>query len=143
MIQRIQSLWLLLAGAAGLLTYKFPIWTGTLQDGKLKRFVGTENLFFFALTIATCILAFVAIFFFKDRKTQKNMAWIGLLLSLVLIALEVWLVNEYKTSVYNNLKTSTWNLGAIMPILMLVFFALAIGGIRSDEKVIKSLERLR
>ena len=143
MIQRIQSLWLLLAGVAGVLMYKFPIWTGTLQNGSLKSFLGTENLLFFALTIAASLLAFVAIFFFKDRKTQKNMAWIGLLLSLVLIFLEVWIENEYKTIEGYNLAKNSWNLGAIMPILMVVFFALAIGGIRQDEKMIRSLDRLR
>lgn len=141
MIQRIQSLWLLLAGVAGLLTYKLPIWTGTLQDGSIKNFVGTENLLYFAANIATCLLGFVTIFLFKNRKTQKNLAWVGFLLSLVLIGLEVWIVNDYKTS--NNFMQSSWKFGAIMPILMVIFFSLAIGGIRNDEKLIKSLDRLR
>lgn len=141
MIQRIQSVWLLLAGIAGLLTYKLPIWAGTLQDGSVKQFLGTENLLYFAANIATCLLAFVAIFLFKNRKSQKNLAWIGVLLALVLIGLEVWLVNDYKSSM--NFMQSSWKFGAIMPILMLIFFFLAIQGINKDEKLIKSLERLR
>lgn len=141
MIQRIQSVWLLLAGIAGLLTYKLPIWSGTLQDGSIKHFLGNENLLYFAANIATCLLAFVAIFLFKNRKTQKSLSWAGVLLSLVLIGLEVWLVNDYKTSM--NFMQSSWQFGAIMPILMVVFFFLAISGINKDEKLIKSLERLR
>ena len=141
MIQRIQSVWLLLAGVAGLLTYKLPIWSGTLQDGSIKHFLGTENLLYFAANIATCLLAFVAIFLFKNRKTQKSLSWVGVLLSLTLIGLQVWLVNDYKTSM--NFMQSSWQFGAIMPILMVVFFFLAIGGINKDEKLIKSLERLR
>jgi len=141
MIQRIQSIWLLLAGVAGLLTYKLPIWTGTLQDGTFKNFLGTENLLYFAATIATVLLAFFAIFQFKNRKTQKSMAGIGILLSILLIGLEIWIINDYKTT--HDFKQTSWKFGAIMPILMLIFFYLAIQGIRKDEKLIKSLDRLR
>jgi peptidoglycan/LPS O-acetylase OafA/YrhL len=141
MIQRIQSLWLLLAGVAGLLTYKLPIWSGILQDGSVKNFLGTENLIYFAANIATVLLAFAAIFMFKNRKLQKNMAWLGFLLSIVLIALEVYIATGYEKDL--NLKQSSWKFGAIMPILMIIFFFLAVQGIRKDEKLIKSLERLR
>ncbi len=141
MIQRIQSIWFLLAGLAGMLTYKLPIWRGTLQDGSEKIFSGTENLLYFAANIATVLLAFVAIFMFKNRSLQKNMAWLGLLLSIVLIALEVYIANSYETDL--NLKQSAWKFGAVMPLLMIIFFFLAIQGIRKDEKLIKSLERLR
>jgi hypothetical protein len=141
MIQRIQSLWLLLAGISGLLTYKLPIWIGTLQDGGVKNFVGTENLLFFAATIATCLLGFITIFLFKNRKTQKSLASVGLLLSILLIALEIWTVSDYKSA--SNFKESSWQFGAIMPILMMIFFFMAIQGIRRDEKLIKSLDRLR
>ena len=141
MIQRIQSLWLLLAGIAGLLTYELPIWIGTLQDGGIKSFVGTENLLFFAATIATCLLGFITIFLYKNRKTQKSLASVGLLLSIMLIGLEIWIVGNYKTS--QNFMESSWKFGAIMPILMMIFFFMAIQGIRRDEKLIKSLDRLR
>ncbi|HLO79736.1 MAG TPA: DUF4293 domain-containing protein [Chitinophagaceae bacterium] len=141
MIQRIQSVWLLLAGVAGLLTYQLPLWNGTLQDGSVKNFIGPENLLLFASIIATCLLGFITIFLYKNRKTQKNLAIIGLLLSLGIIALEVYLVNDFKTT--QNFKESAWKFGAIMPGLMVIFFFLAYQGIRSDEKMIKSLDRLR
>lgn len=141
MIQRIQSIWFLLAGVAGMLTYKLPIWSGTLQDNSLKNFLGTENLLYFAANIATVLLAFVAIFMFKNRNLQKNLGWFGLLLSIVLIGLEVYVVSDYQSTL--NLKQASWKFGALMPILMIIFFFLAIQGIRRDEKLIKSLERLR
>lgn len=141
MIQRIQSIWFLLAGVAGMLTYKLPIWSGTLQDNSLKNFLGTENLLYFAANIATVLLAFVAIFMFKNRNLQKNLGWFGLLLSIVLIGLEVYVVSDYESTL--NLKQASWKFGALMPILMIIFFFLAIQGIRKDEKLIKSLERLR
>jgi peptidoglycan/LPS O-acetylase OafA/YrhL len=141
MIQRIQSVWLLLAGIAGMLTYRLPLWAGTLQDNTVKNFTGPENLLLFASIIATCILGFVTIFLYKNRKTQKNLTLLGLLLSIGIIALEVYMVNEYKTT--QNFKESAWQFGAIMPGLMVIFFFLAYQGISKDEKMIKSLDRLR
>ena len=141
MIQRIQSLWLLLAGIAGLITYKMPLWTGKLQDGSIKNFVGSENLALFASIVATCVLGFVTIFLFRNRKLQKNLATLGVFLSLGIIALEFFIVDDYKKSL--NFMESSWQIGAIMPILMVILFFLAYQGIRNDEKLIKSVDRLR
>jgi len=141
MIQRIQSLWLLLAGVAGLITYKMPLWTGKLQDGSIKNFVGSENLALFASIVATCVLGFVTIFLFRNRKLQKNLATLGVFLSLGIIALEFFIVDDYKKSL--NFMESSWQIGAIMPILMVILFFLAYQGIRNDEKLIKSVDRLR
>lgn len=141
MIQRIQSVWLLLAGIAGLLTYKLPLWEGILQDNSVKSFIGPESLLLFAVIVATCVLGFVTIFLYKNRKLQKNLTFLGIVLSIAIIALEYFIVEDFKT--LQSFKTSAWKFGAIMPGLMVVFFFLAFQGIRKDEKMIKSLERLR
>lgn len=141
MIQRIQSLWLLLAGLAGLATYKLPLWRGTLQDGSVKEYMGPENLLLFALIVAASVLAFVTIFLFKNRSQQKGLALIGILLSIGIIVLEVLQVDEFRQGL--NVARNSWQLGALMPLLMLVFFFLARNGISRDEKLVKSLDRLR
>jgi|694.fasta_scaffold00280_30 glycerol-3-phosphate acyltransferase PlsY len=141
MIQRIQSVWLVLAGIAGLITYRLPLWEGTLQDKSVKSFIGPESLLLFAVIVATCLLGFVTIFLYKNRTLQKNLAFVGMILSIAIIALEYFIVEDFKT--LQNFKTSAWKFGAIMPGLMVVFFFLAYQGIRKDEKMIKSLERLR
>jgi hypothetical protein len=141
MIQRIQSVWLVLAGIAGLITYRLPLWEGTLQDKSVKSFIGPESLLLFSVIVATCLLGFVTIFLYKNRTLQKNLAFVGMILSIAIIALEYFIVEDFKT--LQNFKTSAWKFGAIMPGLMVVFFFLAYQGIRKDEKMIKSLERLR
>ena len=141
MIQRIQSIWLLLAGVAGLLTYKLPLWQGKLQDGSVKKFIGPESLLLFALIVATSVLAFVTIFLFKNRSQQKGLALIGILLSIGIVTLEFLLVEDYKKGL--NLAENSWQFGAIMPILMIIFFIMARAGIAKDQKLVKSLERLR
>jgi peptidoglycan/LPS O-acetylase OafA/YrhL len=95
----------------------------------------------FAVIIATCLLGFVTIFLYKNRSLQKNLAFVGMVLSIAIIAMEYFIVEDFKS--LQNFKTSAWKLGAIMPGLMLVFFLMAYQGIRRDEKMIKSLERLR
>jgi peptidoglycan/LPS O-acetylase OafA/YrhL len=141
MIQRIQSIWLLLAGVAGLLTYKLPLWQGKLQDGSVKKFMGPESLLLFTLIVVTSILALVTIFLFKNRSQQKGLALIGALLSIAIVALEFFLVEEYMKGL--NLAENSCQIGAILPVLMVVLFFMARGGIVKDEKLVKSLDRLR
>jgi hypothetical protein len=141
MIQRIQTLWLFLAGVAGLLTYKLPLWSGRLTDDTLRTFTGAESLLLFAVIILACLVGFVAIFLYKNRKTQKSLAFLGMLLSIGIIAMEYFFVEDFKKSL--QLKGSTWQFGALMPVIMVILFFLAYQGIRKDEKMIKSLDRLR
>ena len=146
MIQRIQTLWLALAGVAGLLTYKLPLWKGVLANGTDQSFMGPQSLLLFALIIITCLLAFTAIFLFKNRKNQKQVTMLALLLSIILVALEYFSVESFKTGQHEKGVTYTqsyWLIGAVLPILMIIFLFLALRGIRRDEKLIKSLFFLR
>jgi peptidoglycan/LPS O-acetylase OafA/YrhL len=141
MIQRIQSVWLLLAGFAGLLTYKLPLWKSVVSDGTEKKFMGPQSLLLFVIIVGSSLLAWAAIFLYKNRKLQKQLCWLGVFLSLVIIVLEYLLVVDFKQSL--NLTESSWQIGAILPVLMVILFIMAISGIRKDEKLIKSLDRLR
>jgi hypothetical protein len=141
MIQRIQSVWLLLAGFAGLLTYKLPLWKGVVNDGTEKKFMGPQSLLLFVIIVGASLLAWAAIFLYKNRKLQKQLCWLGIFLSVIIIALEYLMVGDFKEPL--NLTESYWQPGAILPILMVILYSLAISGIRKDEKLIKSLDRLR
>jgi hypothetical protein len=50
-------------------------------------------------------------------------------------------VEDYKKTL--NLAKNSWQIGAILPILMIVLFFMARSGIVKDEKLVKSLDRLR
>jgi branched-subunit amino acid transport protein AzlD len=141
MIQRIQTLWLFLAGVGGLLTYKLPLWTCLLQDSTNKSFYGAENLLLFALIIVTSLLAFFIIFLFKNRSRQKLLSFLGMVLSAGIISLEYIMVETYKDK--HSLQDSSWQLGAILPVLMLILFFLAYLGILKDEKMLRNLDKIR
>jgi branched-subunit amino acid transport protein AzlD len=141
MIQRIQTLWLFIAGIGGLLTYKLPLWTCLLQDSTNKSFYGAESLLLFALIIVTSLLAFFTIFLFKNRSRQKLLCFLGLLLSAGIIGIEYITVESFINN--HSLQESSWQIGAILPFLMVILFFLAYLGILKDEKLLRNLDKIR
>lgn len=141
MIQRRQTIWLLLAAIMGFLTTQIPLFIGTLAGETVKRFRATENLALFAVAIIAAIVGLITIFLYKNRGSQMKLTILGILLSFALIALEVWQIGEFEKA--NALLKGNYYWGALFPIAMLLFFIFAASGIRKDEKLVKSLDRLR
>lgn len=141
MIQRKQTIWLALAALCGFALAKVPLFNATMADNTVRRYLAAESLLSFALAVGIAVLALVAIFFYKNRPTQYKMAISGAILSGIVIALQVYAVEGFKESVPMVQGTYQW--GGLLPIAMMVFLFMAAGGIRKDEKLIKSLDRLR
>ncbi len=140
MIQRKQTLWLLLATAAAVLTFMFPFATGEELVEKTAMKQNTEitagsSFFTLLLTIASVGISAIAIFMFKDRKLQMRLSLLGLLIAAGIFVLYILEMRK--------LVTSTPALWAILPLLTIAGFFLAFRGIRSDEKLVKSLDKLR
>ncbi len=136
MIQRQQTLWLLLATLCAFLTFQFPVFTGTAIDPPHDFTVvdGGKSLFLILATGASLIISFVTIFFFKDRPTQIKLCWLGILVS-ILVLLFYYL--EIKK------LTGTLALWAVFPIIIPIAYFMAFRGIRRDQKLVKSLDKLR
>ena len=141
MIQRIQSLWLLLAAASFFFVFKFPIAGGKTQSGAISEQFAASNLLMFIIAILLGIVALVAIFFFKNRSSQKSLIWLGILLDLVFIVMMYFQMENLKSN--PALINQTFKMGAIFPILYIILLVMAYSGIRKDEKLIKSVDRLR
>lgn len=141
MIQRIQSVWLLLAALIMAAIFYFPLYkfSGT---SKLPLTVG-EDFLAIVLAGASILLSLIAIFLFKNRKNQKGLIWINILLC---ISLQAWLIMSVnkKTSVaeLTNVAGYYW-IGLFLPLISLILLFMAKGGINKDEKLVKSLDRLR
>ena len=136
MIQRIQSLWLLLAAACAIATFKFPYYTGTNAKGlspyELKA---DENFLLLLTTAAVGGLALITIFIFKKRPLQLRLCVLGILLEALLIFLY-----------YREVKTftqGTYALTAILHSIIVISFFLAARGIHNDQKMVKDSDRLR
>ena len=142
MIQRIQSFWLFLAAAFNaspliLSFYEIPV-NGTAAGGIIKV---TNHFPSLLLTVVCTLLPLVTIFFYGNRKRQTSMSVIcGLATSSLLTTL---------LSRTNTLITATpgangnYGISGILLALSIVVIVLAILGIRKDEKLVKSVDRLR
>lgn len=138
MIQRIQSVWLLLAAIAMSGLFYLPYYYATVNALPqsitiVKDYVGI------ILTSISIVLSLVTIFRYKNRKAQKGLIWLNVLIILGLLG---WLL-AVQVQPYANDPGAAYRIGAFLPVVVLVFLFLALGGIRKDEKLLKSLERLR
>ena len=138
MIQRRQTLWLLLATITAVLSFMFPFVTGkeAIKNMQADKVIDAASDFFLlVLTGGAIILSTVTIFLFKDRKMQIRLCLLGLFLSVVIIVRYIMLMNK--------LTNTTLALYAILPFIFLASYFLAFRDIRKDEKLVKSLDKLR
>ena len=141
MIQRIQTIWLFLAAIAGFFMTRVPLYEASTGSVPVT-YTATESLLLFALTIVAALLAFVSIFLFKNRKQQMRFSLLGILLSIIITGLVVYMFDSFKTANPGFTKSS-YSWGALLPLAMIIFFIMAWNNMRKDEKLIKSLDRLR
>lgn len=155
MLQRVQTLWLFFATLVIFALFLFPyvqILTpdGTAQAIKVTGVYQTvggqvvQTQQFLGLTIATVLLGlipFLIIFFYRNRKRQIAICYLAIL---AILGFSFWLVQTAKTVIGNvNLEIGNYGIGVILPSLAILFIILALRGIRNDEKLIKSADRLR
>src|SRR5690606_11236722 len=157
MIQRIQTVWLLLTSLTILLLFLFPylqyfdnfgtamaIKITEIYQGVSDGVVQTES--FILQTIATVVVALlplVIIFYYRDRKKQLQLSFLNFFL---VILMGIWLyvsASQATTTVNKTLQLENIGIGALLIPIAAVFVLLAIKGIRKDEKLIKSVDRLR
>jgi uncharacterized membrane protein len=139
MLQRMQSVWLLLAALSAFLTIKFSFYSGNIetagQPSGFQYLTAGFNILILILTIALICIAAIDIFLYKNRKLQARLAILGILLSLLNIFLYFKQIPKFIIGNYD--------LTAIFVFLIPVFFFLASRGIFKDQKLVKSLDRLR
>jgi len=136
MIQRIQSLWLLLAAACAFAGFKFSFYSGTkLNETVLHQLNATENLLLMINTIAVGGLAFVTIFLFKKRTLQLRLCVLGILLEALLIFLYYRELTVY--------SQGTFSLTSILHSIIVLSFVLAARAINKDSILLKESDRLR
>ncbi|MEO5592176.1 MAG: DUF4293 domain-containing protein [Chitinophagaceae bacterium] len=139
MIQRIQSVWLLLAAVAAFLTLKFSFYSGNMlgpdQTRTFTYLTATSKLIILVFTVATGVTALVALFLYKNRKLQMRISLAAMLISLLNILLYF---NQTQHFAEGN-----FDLTALIALVIPVFFLLAAKGIYNDQKLVKSLDRLR
>jgi Co/Zn/Cd efflux system component len=139
MIQRIQSVWLFIAVIFAALTYKFPFYTGNVigKDNvqRYVKLVASSNYILLILTAGFIAGTTAIIFMYKSRKQQLWLTVVAACLSILNLVIYFYEVK--------NFSSGNMSLSAIFAFAMPILLFFAINGIRKDEKLIKSLDRLR
>jgi len=141
MIQRIQSVWLFVAAVTMALLFYFPTYE---FNGNVKPALTIGEDFLAIIMVAlSVLLSLVTLFRFKNRKQQTGLTWLNIL---VCAALQAWLVIRVNNTTsgldYASVQGHYW-IGLFIPLITLILLFLAKAGIHKDEKLVKSLDRLR
>ncbi len=146
MIQRIQSIYLLLAslGFGGL--FMFPFATSSQAVPHLLEdmiYNIQDSPILLALTIIGALIALVAIFLFNNRKLQQKMSIVVIICS-IFIPLVAFLLIYNEGTAFNDQTTQIDDgMGIFMPVLSTIFGFLAFRSIKKDDNLVRSMDRLR
>lgn len=138
MIQRIQSVWLFLAAAFDALTFRLPFYSGDWNDDTVTDMVDLNaqtTIWFTILSVLAGALGLATIFLFRNRKLQLKLIYLGIFVSIVLLTLYFLETRDF--------STGNFALWAIFYFAILISFFLAARGVRNDEKLVRSMDRLR
>jgi peptidoglycan/LPS O-acetylase OafA/YrhL len=148
MIQRVQTIWMILAAIAVFLTIKFSFYSGTLAiqsgtdaitsmatDGSYHLVSATDNFLILILTSALGTGIIINIFLFKQRSIQIRIIIAAILVECLIIFLYIKETEKF--------SQGNFNIWAILHILVIIFLIMASRGIYKDSKLVKESNRLR
>ncbi len=152
MIQRIQSIYLLVASILLGSIFVYPIAELLGADGQLFIFnfngLSVENEDgMYLLTIPTVILlvimvtiSFISIFLYKKRVIQMRLNSFNIILMLGYMGLAYYYIQNFSKQL-NGIVS--YEITAIFPFVAAVLTYLAIRAIGKDEALIRSMDRIR
>ncbi|MBF6598281.1 MAG: DUF4293 domain-containing protein [Fermentimonas sp.] len=150
MLQRIQSVYLILAAAAMLISVAVPLATFYFNTEvvvfeAMGIYLNTEltdsTWGLFAIGLLSSILALITIFLYKNRLLQIRLSIFNIVLMIGFYLYFGFIM--YKIYPVQSLELSKVGFGIIMPVISIILTILAIRKIGADEALVQSLNRLR
>ncbi|CAM1339495.1 DUF4293 domain-containing protein [Tenacibaculum aestuarii] len=145
MIQRIQSIYLLVAGViSGGLTFLFSLWNTTQTNPTtyvIDLFTG-NSILEKLVPVSFFISAFISIasvFLFRNRQLQFVMNRLNILINLFLLGILIYL----SQTLSGEASVSEKGIGMFFPVIVILLLFLANRAIKKDEDLVKSVDRLR
>ena len=136
MLQRIQTIYLFIAaGISAGLIFVFDLWI-TIEG---VSFFAKDEILYLGLFCGSALLSLIAIFMFKNRKSQFVMGRLNIILNFILLGLFVY----RSLNLSGETTVSEKGIGILLPIFSIVFLVLANKAIKKDEELVKSVDRLR
>ncbi|MBL3654570.1 DUF4293 domain-containing protein [Fulvivirga sediminis] len=159
MLQRIQTVFLLLVVLLMLLTLIFPMWVYHAPDSDkgimLTAFYLVTNngleqaskeyfpyILIGCFAILSVIIGIIEISRFKNRLLQIKLSALNSLLIFCTLGLSFWLGKGVMES--EQIQNSwTYGIGSFLPVGAMLFNVLANRFIRKDERLVRSVDRIR
>ncbi|MCA6449810.1 MAG: DUF4293 domain-containing protein [Chitinophagaceae bacterium] len=140
MLQRIQTIWLLLVSGLAFASLKLSFFSGNILVDNVKQFqsfTAMSHLLIMILTVGVGIASLITIFLFGNRQLQIKISF-GVLAVALLNILLYYLQTK-------NFVPNEWSfdLTSLVTIAIPFLLFLAIRGIYKDEQLVKSVDRLR
>jgi len=136
MIQRIQTVWYFLALCAAVATLFVPAWISAESEI-------ISVMVFLPFTIAIGILSaaiLTTIISFKKRLSQLKLGSFTIIIAFLLLV-AIWL--PVFTTLIPNINNVSPTIGSYLPLAIILFTALGNFFVKKDEKLVKSMDRLR
>ena len=160
MIQRIQTVFLILVAALMMLFLFFPVWvkidpntneyykvfsTYLLHqpaDGSGLKYIFIPYAISGGLSVLAIIIAIIEIFKYKNRLTQIKLGTLNSLIMTGSLVLMVYLTYAAQTELLPEIPDQ-YQAGLFMPAAAMIFNSLANRFIRKDEALVRSIDRIR
>jgi len=157
MIQRVQSLYLLISAVLTSLVLAFPLYTAPLEGSVIDvNFLGatwtsdgavigeTSHVYVLILVILSVVMSLVTIFMFNNRPLQMKLARFSGLLNTGLLAAIFFAIESAKDMPAGSMDVlGDYGLACLLPIGGMILGILAGRAILKDEVMVRSADRLR
>jgi hypothetical protein len=154
MIQRIQSLYLLLAVllSAGYFFFPFSIKIFEEPEGDaiyrlllhgVKHPDGSVRTQYLLLALCSLLILtlLVTLFLYKNRPLQIRLCWFSILICLAIITADYFLSDAMGN--HQGKAKAAYMLASYVPLVQLLLIRLAVRGIKKDEEFVRSADRIR
>lgn len=149
MIQRIQTVFLALAGLSGFSLFLQPMDFARVQDATgLDTSLFSDGVFdiqdhtaLLVLAVLLGVIPLITIFLFKNRALQLKLDKVAIALGVLLLAVAAFFF--YQEGHLLKAAEPMVSLGAASPILSVIFLFLANRFIKKDDRLVRSADRLR
>jgi hypothetical protein len=133
MLQRPQTLWILLSVITAVSSFEFPFAIfppGMLPNESSHIDAGSSTLLILLTTLSVALSGYT-IFSYSNLVRQKTLCWIGIFLN---VALLMSYLREWR-----NVPQAQLTLTSLLPAINPIFLLLAWYGIDKDQKLLKKL----
>jgi uncharacterized membrane protein YidH (DUF202 family) len=145
MIQRIQTIFLVLTAGAFLSLFELPFATTNVAAANAlsdQAFDVSDHVILLILAALGGLLAIVSIFMFKKRKTQLSLGYLLIILG-ILIPVAAYFTFMGEAQALPESAQISDGFGAYLPFAAIIFAVAANYFIKKDEKTVRSMDRLR